>query len=83
MDRDFCLHFGAAVETLRLSVDVQEGGALGLDPGAFEFLQFLVPTMVQLSISALCATFYQGLILEKEFLEFYCLRESLVAQIVL
>lgn len=43
MDRNFCLHFGAAVETLCLSVDMQEGGALGLAPGASEFLAIPCP----------------------------------------
>ena len=50
VDRNFCLHIGAAVETLHLSVDMQEGGALGQTPVPLSFWQFLVHIMVRLSL---------------------------------
>ena len=43
MDRNFCLHNGAAVETLCLSVDMQEDGALGVDPSTSKFLAIPCP----------------------------------------
>lgn len=81
VDRNFCLQSGAAVETLSYQWACRRVGLWVWTPVLLSFWQFLVPIRVQLSISALCATFYQSLTLKKEFLEFYCLRESHVAQI--